>query len=93
MSTLAVGSAARTDMYIGGVTTVVQRPNWFWVAGGVNPYSYSGSNNTMINSFHPNGINVLMTDAAVRFLSENVSVATLQRLCVKDDGQPIGEEW
>ena len=93
MSTLTVGSAARTDMYIGGVTTVVQRPNWYWVAGAPGPYNYTGGNNTIINSFHPNGINVLMTDAAVRFLSENVSVAALQRLCVKDDGQPIGEEW
>jgi hypothetical protein len=71
----------------------VQRPNWYWVAGAPGPYNYTGGNNTIINSFHPNGINVLMTDAAVRFLSENVSVATLQRLCVKDDGQTIGEEW
>ena len=93
MSTLALVSPGRSDWYIGGVTTVVQRPNWFWVAGGVSPYSYTGGNNTMINSFHSNGINVLMTDAAVRFMTENISVAALQRLCVKDDGQPIGEEW
>jgi prepilin-type N-terminal cleavage/methylation domain-containing protein len=93
MSTLTVGSAARTDMYIGGVTTVVQRPNWYWVAGAPGPYNYTGGNNTIINSFHPNGINVLMTDAAVRFMTENISVAALQRLCVKDDAQPIGEEW
>ena len=93
MSTLALVSPGRPDWYISGVTTVVQRPNWFWAAGGVNPYSYSGGNNTIINSFHPGGINVLMTDAAVRFMTENISVAALQRLCVKDDGQPIGEEW
>jgi len=92
MTTLAYISG-RPDKYIGGVTTVVQRPNWYWAAGGVNPYSYSGGNNTMINSFHPGGIHVLMTDAAVRFMSETISVAALQRLCVKDDGQPIGEEW
>jgi prepilin-type N-terminal cleavage/methylation domain-containing protein len=93
MATLTLVSPGRTDMYIGSVTTVVQRPNWYWVAGAPGPYNYTGGNNTIINSFHPNGINVLMTDAAVRFLSENVSLAALQRLCVKDDGQPIGEEW
>ena len=93
ISTLALSSPGRDDWYIGGVTTVVRQPNWYWVAGAPGPYNYSGGNNTMINSFHPNGIHVLMTDAAVRFLSENVSVAALQRLCVKDDGQPIGEEW
>jgi hypothetical protein len=93
VATMAVGTAARTDMYIMGLTTVVHRPNWFWAAGGVNPYAYSGSNNTMINSFHPGGIHVLMTDAAVRFMSETISLTTLQRLSVKDDGQPIGEDW
>ncbi len=93
MSTLTVGSAARTDMYIGGVTTVVQRPNWFWAAGAPGPYNYTGGNNTIINSFHPNGINVLMTDAAVRFMTENISVEALQRACVKDDGQQSGAEW
>jgi prepilin-type N-terminal cleavage/methylation domain-containing protein len=93
MSTLALVSPGRSDWYIGGATTVVQRPNWFWAAGGVTPYSYSGSNNTMINSFHPGGINVLMTDAAVRFMTENISVEALQRVCVKDDGQQSGAEW
>jgi hypothetical protein len=47
----------------------------------------------MINSFHRGGIHVLMTDAAVRFMSETISLTTLQRLSVKDDGQPIGEDW
>jgi hypothetical protein len=47
----------------------------------------------MINSFHPGGIHVLLTDAAVRFMNETISLTTLQRLCVKDDGQPIGEDW
>jgi hypothetical protein len=93
MATLTVGSAARTDMYIGSVTTVVQRPNWYWVAGAPGPYNYTGGNNTIINSFHPNGINVLMTDAAVRFMTENISVEALQRVCVKDDGQQSGAGW
>ena len=83
----------RDDKYIGGVTTVVQLPNWYWKSGAPGPYNYTGGNNTLINSFHPGGIHVVMTDAAVRFLNETVSLAALQRLCVKDDAQPIGEEW
>ena len=93
LTTMTLVSPARNDWYIGSVTTVVQRPNWYWVAGAPGPYNYTGGNNTIINSFHSGGIHVLMTDAAVRFLSENVSLAALQRLCVKDDAQPIGEEW
>jgi prepilin-type N-terminal cleavage/methylation domain-containing protein len=93
MSTLALVSPGRPDWYIGGVTTVVHRPNWYWASGAPGPYNYTGGNNTMINSFHPGGIHVLMTDAAVRFMSETISLTTLQRLSVKDDGQPIGEDW
>ena len=92
-ATMAVGTAARTDMYIGGVTTVIQLPNWYWASGAGSPYNYTASTNTMINSFHPGGIHVLMTDAAVRFMSETIALTTLQRLCVKDDGQTIGVEW
>jgi hypothetical protein len=90
---MAVGTAARNDMYIMGVTTVVRLPNWYWSSGAPGPYNYSGGNNTMINSFHPGGIHVLMTDAAVRFMSDTISLTTLQRLSVKDDGQQIGENW
>ena len=93
MGTFALVSPGNASWYIGGVTTVVLQPNWYWTAGAINPYAYTGGNNTMINSFHPSGIHVLMTDAAVRFLSETVSVSALQRLSVKDDGQQIGEEW
>jgi prepilin-type N-terminal cleavage/methylation domain-containing protein len=93
VATMAVGTAARNDMYIMGVTTVVHRPNWYWASGAPGPYNYSGGNNTMINSFHPGGIHVLMTDAAVRFMSDTISLPTLQRLSVKDDGQQIGENW
>lgn len=92
ISTLTLVSPYRTDWYIGGVTTVIQRPNWYWASGAVDPYGYTGGNNTIINSYHPGGIHTLMTDAAVRFLSENVSLATLQRLCVKDDGQQTSME-
>jgi prepilin-type N-terminal cleavage/methylation domain-containing protein len=93
MGTLTLVSPGRNDWYIGGVTTVVQLPNWYWVSGAPGPYNYTGGNNTLINSFHPGGINVLLTDGAVRFMAENIGLTTLQQLCVKDDGQSVDKGW
>lgn len=47
--------------------------------------------NFPINSQHVGGAHVLMTDGAVRFLSQNISFDTLVRLAAKADGDPIGE--
>jgi hypothetical protein len=46
--------------------------------------SYGG--NTILNSFHTGGINVLMGDAAVRFISESIDFSVFQRACVRADG-------
>ena len=47
--------------------------------------------NTVLNSFHPGGINVLLTDGSVRFVSETINFATYKLLGVRNDGQVIGE--
>lgn len=47
--------------------------------------------NTALNSFHVGGIHILMTDGAVRFVSENLDFALLGKLVGRDDGQVIGE--
>lgn len=47
--------------------------------------------NTVLNSFHTGGVHALLGDGSVRFLSENMDFTTLRRICVKDDGSPIGE--
>lgn len=49
-----------------------------------------GSNNPL-NSAHVGGIHVLLCDGSVRFLSDNINMLTLRRLCTRDDGQVIGE--
>lgn len=50
----------------------------------------SGSN-TPLSSAHVGGAHVLLTDGAVRFVSENLDMSTLTLLAVRDDGKVLGE--
>jgi prepilin-type N-terminal cleavage/methylation domain-containing protein len=45
--------------------------------------------NIPLNSAHPGGVMILMGDGAVRFLSDNIDMATVGRLATRDDGQPL----
>ena len=47
--------------------------------------------NTPLTSNHVGGVHVLMGDGSVRMLSDNMDFATLARLAVRDDGQPLGD--
>lgn len=47
--------------------------------------------NNGIFSGHEGGAHVLMGDGAVRFLSENMNLATVKRLATRDDGEVVGE--
>ncbi|HQX49998.1 MAG TPA: DUF1559 domain-containing protein [Planctomycetaceae bacterium] len=47
--------------------------------------------NIPLNSAHVGGVQVLLSDGSVRFLSENIDFATLNRLATRDDGQVLGE--
>lgn len=80
--------ATVTDHWHSGLTAVRYPPNQKTTANGaVNRYNP----NTIINSMHVGGIHVLLGDGSVRFVSDNINFLTLSRLCVKDDGQPVGE--
>jgi prepilin-type N-terminal cleavage/methylation domain-containing protein len=47
--------------------------------------------NIPLNSPHTGGVHALLSDGSVRFISENLDFATLNRLVTRDDGQPIGD--
>ncbi len=49
-----------------------------------------GSNNPL-NSAHTGGVQILLGDGSARFLSDNIDLLTLRRLCTRNDGQVIGE--
>jgi len=43
--------------------------------------------NTILNSFHPGGINTGVADGSVRFLADTTDINVLLRACAADDGQ------
>jgi len=74
--------------YSSGITSVFHSPNPKAVgAEGNNEWK----SNTPLTSFHTGGVQVVLGDGAVRFVSDNVHLQTLQRLCVRDDGAALGE--
>jgi prepilin-type processing-associated H-X9-DG protein len=68
------------------VSAVRYRINSKTTAAGAN---YTWDPNTILTSEHPGGINILLGDGSVRFLSENINQATLLMLGAKDDRQVI----
>lgn len=46
---------------------------------------------TASRSRHRGGVHVLLADGAVRMISDNISLTTLQNLAFKKDGQVVGE--
>jgi type II secretory pathway pseudopilin PulG len=42
--------------------------------------------NTILNSMHPGGVHLLLTDGGTRFVSDSVDFANFQRMCVRNDG-------
>lgn len=45
--------------------------------------------NIPLNSAHSGGVNAVMADGSVRFLSDSTLLATLAMLATRDDGQPL----
>lgn len=79
-------------------TTVRWRPNYKQAEGGhnFNPCTTTGvcgncGNNNPIQSAHTGGVHVLLGDGSVRFISENIHLATWIGLCTRDDGAVLGE--
>ncbi|WP_417385075.1 DUF1559 domain-containing protein [Gimesia sp.] len=74
-----------------GTTTVMYSINSFWTSGAPTEASAPYGANTVLNSFHTGGTHVLLTDGAVRFVSENIDFSTLANLASKNDGNVLGE--
>jgi len=47
--------------------------------------------NNGLHSTHTGGAQVVLGDGSCRFLSENIDMVTLRRLCTRDDGAVLGE--
>ncbi|WP_437192947.1 DUF1559 domain-containing protein [Planctomicrobium sp. SH527] len=79
--------------YPAGMTTIRYAPNAYTRIPSSPPAqaNAAGSFNTVANSPHTGGVNVLLTDGSVRFLSENINFQSYLRLGIRDDGNVIGE--
>lgn len=67
---------------------VNQKKGWADNVSGTGVGAYVGAN-TPINSAHPGGVNVLLCDGSVRFISATVPLDVVARLATRDDGQVI----
>jgi len=77
------------NFYHPSLSVVRYRPN---APSGVIGYSsqpYEVS--TILNSFHTGGIQVVMADGSVHFLSDTIEMETLRRLSSMDDNLAVGE--
>jgi prepilin-type N-terminal cleavage/methylation domain-containing protein/prepilin-type processing-associated H-X9-DG protein len=77
------------DLWQAGTSCVRFSPNSNIVQTGATERMYR--NNTVINSEHPGGINVCLTDGSVQFISDTIDFTTLKRLACRYDGEPVGE--
>lgn len=76
-----------TDLWQAGTTCVRFAPNSQICQTGATEAMYR--NNTVLNSMHPGGVQALMTDGSVHFISETIDFTDLKRLACRMDGEPI----
>ena len=79
------------SMYAGGTTTIRHAPNSFWTSGAPSNANLTYRPNTIVNSYHPGGIQTVYADGSAHFLSETIQLETLKMLAVRDDGLVVGE--
>ncbi len=79
---------AGADMWGMGLTCVAYAINSKTTAAG-SQTSYMG--NTVINSNHTGGVNVLNGDGSVRFITNAADFPTFQKMCVKNDGLVVSQ--
>jgi len=77
------------DAWGTGLTCVAYAPNSKTAGAGAN-ITYGG--NTILNSNHTNGLNMLRADGSVQFVSAGMAFATFQTMCVRNDGLVVSEQ-
>jgi prepilin-type N-terminal cleavage/methylation domain-containing protein/prepilin-type processing-associated H-X9-DG protein len=75
------------DMRSYGMTTIRDAPN----PKGTASYMGNVNCNTPLASAHPNGVQVALADGSVRFVTDNINLATYKYLADRDDGNALGD--
>lgn len=81
------GSGSSEDTRCWNETTIRQSPNPTSLAD----YQRHPNCNTPLTSAHTGGVQVLLGDGGVRFISDNINLVTLKNLADRNDGNVIGE--
>ncbi len=86
------GNTAQGDERCFNMVSIRYSPNQVPFANQLFPGmgSNQGANNPL-NSMHTGGVQILLSDGSVRFISENMNLETLKQLSTRDDGQVVGE--
>ena len=85
-----IGSlAAGQDCWGMGLTCVAYAPNSPTAGAGAN-ITYGG--NTLLNSNHTSGINMLRADGSVAFVSNSVTFTSFQAMCSRNDGLVVANQ-
>jgi type II secretory pathway pseudopilin PulG len=82
-----VGGPSCGDLWQTGTTCIRFAPNVNINQVGATDGMYR--NNTIINSSHPGGVQLVLADGSVRFVSDTVDFVNLKRLACRYDGEPV----
>jgi len=93
-NTLAVGERAYNSNPWNGAVWVGRSTgyaNHLWVLWDNADHRLKGTYQWAFSSLHPGGVQFVLADGSVRFLSETIDGTTLRRLAQRNDGQVLGE--
>jgi prepilin-type N-terminal cleavage/methylation domain-containing protein len=76
-----------SDMRSYAMTTIRDAPN----PKGTASYMNNVQCNTPLTSAHASGVNTVLADGAVRFITDNINLITFKSLADRDEGNPLGE--